>query len=214
MGLRELTGLTALASLSLSHCKQMTGVGFDSLSGLTALSTLDASSCDAMTSAGVRELSSLTSLKTLNLDYNLYLSVADIRQLSSLTSLTSLKQNLALWRQSRSAVATGEECDESLLALSGLTSTCTSLTRLDMNNWETLTDKGWLLLISGFAELTTLGLSSCPLLTDTGLRALRGVNLTSMHQPQRLQTGGCKLLTDASIQALSGVKLTSINLTS
>jgi hypothetical protein len=66
-GLHALDGLTALTSLNLSFCRQLSHGGLCSLAGLTALTSLDLHGCREMSDYGLRRLSTLTALTSLNL---------------------------------------------------------------------------------------------------------------------------------------------------
>src|SRR5581483_3019784 len=60
-------GLTALQSLDLSSCVQLTDAGLAHLRGLTALRSFYLRWCDWLTDAGLAHLKSLTALQELNL---------------------------------------------------------------------------------------------------------------------------------------------------
>ena len=200
-GRLRLAGLTALTSLNLSGCGQLTDVSV--LAGLTALTSLDLSGCGQLTDVSV--LAGLTALTSLDLSGCGQLT--DVSVLAGLTALTSL--NLS-------------GCEQ-LTDVSGLAG-LTALTSLDLSGCEQLTDVS---VLAGLTALTSLNLSGCKQLTDVsvlaGLTALTSLNLSGCEQLTdvsvlagltaltSLNLSGCEQLTDVSV--LAGLTaLTSLNL--
>jgi hypothetical protein len=116
-GLRALGGLTSLTSLNLRGCSQVSDNGLRALGGLTSLISLNLYGCERVSDDGLRALAGLTALTSLNLGDCIQVSGNGLQTLASLTALTSL--NL-------------EYCqglsDDGLQALAGLT----ALTYLDL----------------------------------------------------------------------------------
>ena len=54
--LRAISGLTALTSLDVSKCENVTDEGLSAVSGLTALTVLDIQYCDSVTAEGKQAL--------------------------------------------------------------------------------------------------------------------------------------------------------------
>jgi len=88
-GIAQLKELKALQSLNLSQCKNLTGAGLAQLKGLTALQSLDLSYCK-LTDTGLAHLKELTALQSLNLAGNRRLTDEGIAQLEGVTALQSL----------------------------------------------------------------------------------------------------------------------------
>ena len=87
--LQTLVGFTALNSLNLSNFTTLTNDGLQELASLTALTSLDLTQCGQVTD-GLQHLASLTSLTRLNLTNCFEITNNGLQALSSLTSLTSL----------------------------------------------------------------------------------------------------------------------------
>ncbi len=86
-GLKELSGLTQLQSLSLRYT-EVTDLGLKELSGLKQLRSLSLRSTK-VTDLGLKELASLTQLQALNL-YHTQVTDAGMKELSGLKQLQSL----------------------------------------------------------------------------------------------------------------------------
>jgi esterase/lipase superfamily enzyme/Leucine-rich repeat (LRR) protein len=224
----ELTLLTALQSLNLSGCKQLSDIS--PLAGLTALQSLNLSGCKQL-SGDLSPLAGLTALQSLNLSECWHLG-GDLSPLAALTSLQSFNIH---W------------CDQlrDLSPLAGLTalqwinlSGCnqlsdisplarlTSLQSLDISHCDQLRDLSPLV---GLTSLQSLDISYCHQLRDlsplVGLTALQWLNLTGYYQfsdfsplasltsLQSLNLAECMQLSDLS--ALDDLtKLQSLNLRS
>jgi hypothetical protein len=65
--LRTLAGFTALTSLNLVGCREVSDCGMRALAGLIALTSLNLARCFKLTNGGFRELSGLTALTCLDL---------------------------------------------------------------------------------------------------------------------------------------------------
>jgi len=110
-GLRALSSLTALTDLHLGFCRQVSDNGLRViLAGLTALSTLGLSGCEQVSDVGLRDLAGLTTLTDLDLGYCRRVSDDGVHELAKLTALTNL--NLEGYH---------EISEDGLQALDGLT---------------------------------------------------------------------------------------------
>jgi serine/threonine protein kinase len=89
-GLAHLKNLTALNTLDLRSCVQLTDAGLAHLKNLTALHTLDLSFCKQLTDAGLAHLKNLTALHTLDLTNCAQLTDAGLAHLKNLTALNTL----------------------------------------------------------------------------------------------------------------------------
>ncbi len=86
--LAGLKGLTALQSLNLSWCRQITDAGLAHLKGLTALQSLDLGGC-GITDAGLAHLKGLTGVQSLYLR-ECQITDAGLAHLKDLIALQSL----------------------------------------------------------------------------------------------------------------------------
>jgi hypothetical protein len=86
----DMSRLTTLTTLHLTHCLTVKDKQVLELSHLTGLTDLSLDSCFNVTSVGLQTLSNLTALITLNLSYCANVSDEVLRALSSLTSLSDL----------------------------------------------------------------------------------------------------------------------------
>jgi internalin A len=166
--LSPLAGLSALQSLDLSLCGQLTD--FSPLAGLTVLQSLDLSGCEHLTD--LSPLAGLTALQSLDLS-----GCEQLTDLSPLAGLTALQSLDLSW------------CEQltDFSPLAGLT----VLQSLDLSGCEQLTD---LSTLAGLTALQSLNLSWCEQLTD--FSPLAGLTVL-----QSLDLSGCKQLTDLSTLA-------------
>ena len=88
--LRTLTGITALTSLDLRYCEQVSDDGLRTLAGFMSLTSLDLTQCKQVSDAGLRTLAGLTSLTVLGLAACNRVTDNGLLSLSGLTGLTSL----------------------------------------------------------------------------------------------------------------------------
>ena len=86
-GLRSLRSLTALQSLNLQWCKNVTDL--EHLSGLTSLTSLDLGFCGGLSDVGVQPLTHMASLQTLGLSSGRF-SDAGLGSIAGLSSLQKL----------------------------------------------------------------------------------------------------------------------------
>jgi hypothetical protein len=85
--LRTLADLTALTSLDLSNCEEVSDAELHALAGLTTLTSLNLAKCDQVSDDGFCALVGLTNL---NLRFCFRLSDNGLHALSGLTALTYL----------------------------------------------------------------------------------------------------------------------------
>jgi hypothetical protein len=88
--LRAVSSCTALASLSLSMCRELTDEGMRLVSNLPALTYLDLTACELVTDVGVGAVSSLPALTFLDLTACKLVTDVGVRAVSSLPALTFL----------------------------------------------------------------------------------------------------------------------------
>ena len=89
-GLRSLSSLTALANLNLEYCVQVSDDGLRALGSLTALTSLNLLGCCQVSDDGLQALAGLTALANLNLTDCSRVSSDGLRTLAGLTALTDL----------------------------------------------------------------------------------------------------------------------------
>jgi hypothetical protein len=147
--------LTALTTLCLFYCRNVTDVAVGTLSGLTGLTELNLAGCRKLTNVAVAALSGLTGLTLLNLGDCRKLTNVAVAALSGLTGLTVL--NLSA-------------CNLTDVAM-GRLSELAALSTLILNGC-TVTDVG-VSRLSGLKALSELYLRSCPNVTAAGKQALR-----------------------------------------
>jgi len=183
-------GLTALQTLGLIGCEQL--ISLDPVAGLTALQTLNLSGCKQLIS--LEPVAGLTALQTLNLS-----ECEQITSLDPVAGLTALQTlNLSLCKQFTSLAPVAGLTALQTLRLSGckqLTSlapvaSLAALQTLDLSGCEQLTS---LAPVAGLTALQTLDLSWCEQLTSldpvTGLRALTALYLYEATIAADLQAG-------------------------
>ena len=162
-GLRELSRLTGLKSLNLSHCSNLTDKGLRAVSSLTGLTSLNLRDCSKVSNKGLQVVSSLTGLTSLNLTWCELVTDEGLRVVSSLTGITSLD----LW-------ACSNVTDKGMRTLSRLT----RLNSLDISRCDKVTDPG-LRVVGSLTGLTSLSIWRCDNVTRAGVEALRRVTAST-----------------------------------
>jgi hypothetical protein len=91
-GLRAVSSLTGLTSLSLSYCRNVTDEGMMlAVSRLTKLKSLNLTWCSTIREKGLRAVCTLSGLTSLNLSYSVMVTDTGLQAVSNLTGLTSLE---------------------------------------------------------------------------------------------------------------------------
>jgi hypothetical protein len=154
--LRALASLTALTSLNLQQCREVSNNGLHALVGLTALKNLNLWGCDRVSDDGLQALAGLTTLISLNLKQCGQVSNNGLRALAGVTAL----KDINIWVCDRVS-------DDGLRALAGLT----VLTSLNLQQCRKVSDDA-LRALASLTVLTTLFVGHCKRVSDDGLRAL------------------------------------------
>ncbi len=172
---------TAITSINLSNCKNITDAGLAHLSELTLLSSLDLSGCPGIRGVGFAYLSKLTSLRSLNLS-GCRITDAGLAYLSELKFLRSLNLSNCT-----------DITDAGLAHLSKLT----SLRSLNLSGCIRIRDAG-LAHLSELKSLRSLNLRGCFKIADAGLAHL--ITLTFLRY---LDLRGCSSnISDAGVAHL------------
>ena len=212
---KALSLLTALTSLELGECSQVSDNGLKALaSSLPRLATLELACCERISDAGMGYLSAATSLTSLNLSVPCQVTDEGLSKLRSLTGLEQLRLSDAemlhgsglsalkeLTRLSDLTLSNCYELDgESLAAVS----TLTSLTSLDLSGNEV----EHVPHLDSLSRLTALDLSSTNI-TDESLEHLYGNTIL-----KKLALAWCGQLTDDGLgQCVYGLRsLNSLDL--
>jgi hypothetical protein len=169
--------LTALTSLRLFCCRNVTDVAVVALSELTGLTVLGLAGCN-VTNVALGALGGLTGLTELDLG-GCNVTDVGVGVLSGLTGLTTLSLSA---------------CNVTDVAM-GMLSGYTALTMLNLGNCGDVTDVG-VGALSGLNALSALILQGCNV-TDVGVGRLSGLTALST-----LYLGGCPNVTAAGKQAL------------
>jgi len=90
VGVLAVCSLPALTKLDLSYCYEITDAVLTAIGGMTALKSLNLSCCWNITNVAVLTLSSLPALRHLDLGFGVSITDAEVTAVSGMTALTSL----------------------------------------------------------------------------------------------------------------------------
>lgn len=203
-GLTHVSNLTKLVELDLEKSVKLTGFGVEHLKNLTNLNRLNLSDCRNIAEDALSSLVALSHLQTLGLPRGEKLEKDAVKEY--LEKISGTKKERLIEFLSRQNISIDE------LPTSVVTASLSELSTLmpqrdNIRNLKLSRDSNddIFTYLQYFPNLTSLDISECRNITDTGIERLAKIPLTKLYLK------GCEKVTDAGIAYLKDMPLTLLS---